>query len=72
MRFQIYKTGDQYGWRLLANNGKIVAIGGEAYQNLADVRSILRTIFGTSLKRSIEVEKALRAFKDSHVDPAAG
>jgi len=49
----------QWRWRLVATNGKIVAIGGESFNNLSDMVSTLRNIFCTSLKRSIELEKAI-------------
>jgi hypothetical protein len=62
MKFELYKTMSpvpQWAWRLLATNGKIVAIGGESFHNFSDMASTLRQVFGTSLKRSIELEKAV-------------
>lgn len=67
MRFEIYRSDDQFGWRLIASNGNIVAIGGELYHNLGDVGSVLRSIFGlSSIMRSIEVEKALIEYRKEH------
>jgi uncharacterized protein YegP (UPF0339 family) len=44
MKFEIYRSGvirREWRWRLRAQNGRIVANGGEGFRNLADLhRSI--------------------------------
>jgi uncharacterized protein len=36
MEYQVYEQGGQYRWRLLANNNRNIANGGEAYYNKTD------------------------------------
>ncbi len=35
MKFEIYRSGEEWGWRLKARNGEIIAVG-EGYKNKAD------------------------------------
>lgn len=35
MKFEIYRSGDEWRWRLKARNGEIIA-SGEGYKNKAD------------------------------------
>lgn len=49
MQYELYrhKTGafiNQWGWRLKAANGKIVAIGGESYHNRTDCISAVHLV----------------------------
>lgn len=48
MTFEIYRSltisGWRYFWRLKARNGEKIAVGGEGFHNLADVRNIIQTI----------------------------
>jgi uncharacterized protein YegP (UPF0339 family) len=37
------KTKGQFGWRLLARNGKIIAIGGETYKRKATMMRVLQS-----------------------------
>lgn len=50
MTFQVYRrltiTGRQWFWRLRAANNRIIAIGGEAYRNKADVYAMIDKIAG--------------------------
>lgn len=36
MEYQIYESGGQYRWRLLAENNRNIANGGESYHNKSD------------------------------------
>ncbi len=36
MKFEIYRSGTGWRWRLVASNGRIIATAGEAYVNFAD------------------------------------
>jgi uncharacterized protein YegP (UPF0339 family) len=36
MKYQVYRSGGQYRWRLIAANGRIIAGSGESYHNKSD------------------------------------
>lgn len=36
MEYQVYESGGQYRWRLVAANNRIIANSGEAYHNKQD------------------------------------
>ena len=44
MKFEVYKSRDQWRWRLRARNGKIVATSGEAYRRRADTLKAVRSV----------------------------
>lgn len=54
MRFQIYKSGNQYRWRLLAANNKIIADSGEAYHNKQDCIAGINLVKGTGLSTPVD------------------
>jgi uncharacterized protein YegP (UPF0339 family) len=47
MKFQLYSSGGQYRWRLLAANNRIVADSGEAYLNKSDCISAIALVKGS-------------------------
>ena len=44
MQYQLYSQGGQYRWRLLANNNRNIANGGEAYYNKADCLAAINLV----------------------------
>lgn len=49
MRFVLFQgTNNQWYWRLDANNGQIVAIGGEGYINRADAVHGIQLVRGNA------------------------
>ena len=51
MRFEIFKRGifkKQWYWRLVANNGRSIAVGGEGYYNRGDLLAAINLVKGTS------------------------
>jgi uncharacterized protein len=49
MEYQIYEQGGQYRWRLLANNNRNIANGGEAYWNKSDCLAAITLVKGSSI-----------------------
>jgi uncharacterized protein YegP (UPF0339 family) len=47
MEFQVYMSGSQYRWRLLANNRETIA-SGEAYHNKADCLNAVELVKSSS------------------------
>lgn len=56
-------------WRLVVKNGNIVAVSGEGYHNLKDLKRIVNNIFTNSGKRIKELEKAVEIFNNSSKEP---
>lgn len=48
MEYQIYESGGQYRWRLLANNNRNIANSGESYYNKADCISAINLVKGSA------------------------
>lgn len=45
MKFEVFKDrAGEHRWRLLANNGKIIASSGEGYKNKGDLLEMLNSI----------------------------
>ncbi|HVV83773.1 MAG TPA: YegP family protein, partial [Kofleriaceae bacterium] len=42
--FEIYETNGQFGWRLQANNGQIIAVSGESYTTKANAQKGLKAV----------------------------
>ena len=59
MKFEVYKSGKQWRWRLLARNGKIVATSGESYHRRADALKGVRTVVSTWPKTAVVVDGEL-------------
>ena len=52
---EIFKgKGDQYYWRLLAGNGRVIAIGGESYSKLGNAQRAWQR-FVSELKLTVEI-----------------
>jgi len=47
MEYQLYESGGQYRWRLLANNNRNIANGGEAYHNKSDCLAAINLVKGS-------------------------
>lgn len=52
MQYELYrhKTGafiNQWGWRLRAANGRIIAVGGESYHNRVDCIDTVNSVMDT-------------------------
>ncbi len=43
MKFEVYRSGDEWRWRLVARNGEPIA-SGESYKNKADCLSAIDLI----------------------------
>lgn len=48
MEYQVYEQGGQYRWRLLANNNRNIANGGEAYYNKTDCVAAINLVKGSA------------------------
>ena len=48
MEYQIYVSGGQYRWRLLAGNNRNIANSGEAYHNKADCLAAINLVKGSA------------------------
>jgi uncharacterized protein YegP (UPF0339 family) len=48
MYFQMYRTGNQWRWRLRAANHLIIADSGESYHNEIDCRHAVGLVMDTS------------------------
>lgn len=48
---EIYRSrkNGQYGWRMIAKNGRRIAVGGETYHNKADLLKITDDLFGGAI-----------------------
>jgi uncharacterized protein YegP (UPF0339 family) len=44
MEYQVYDQGGEYRWRLLANNNRNIANGGESYKNKADCLAAINLV----------------------------
>ena len=44
MKYQLYESGGQYRWRLLAGNNRNIANSGEAYHNKADCLAAINLV----------------------------
>lgn len=59
MRYEIYRTralfGGRWRWRLVAANGRKIAISGEGYHNKQDCRDALDDVRGSAHVRIVEV-----------------
>lgn len=71
MKFKLYRenAGLMFGdwrWALHATNGRIIANGGEGYQNFGDMMRTLHSIFQSSPLRSAELQKAEEAARKLH------
>lgn len=47
MRFEIYRSGAEFRWRLVAANGEIIAHG-ESYKNKADCQRAIDLVKSTN------------------------
>lgn len=54
MRYEVYKSGVFWRWRLRGANSEILA-SGEAYYNKADVLHVIRIIKGSGSAPIVEV-----------------
>lgn len=59
MKFIIYpgKSGDWY-WKLVAKNGRSIAVGGEGYDSAGNARRALKTFRQAVSNATVEVERA--------------
>ena len=48
MRFELYKSGGQYRWRLKAANSRIIADSGESYVNKQDCVAAIGLVKNTN------------------------
>lgn len=48
MEYQVYQSGGQWRWRLVAANNRIIANSGEAYHNRADCLSAIALVKGSA------------------------
>lgn len=48
MEYQVYESGGQYRWRLLAGNNRNIANGGESYHNKADCLAAINLVKGSA------------------------
>ncbi len=59
MKYEIYKRrtwmrrSTQWRWRLLAANNKIIAVGGESYNNYADCAAAVSLVQGSASARVV-------------------
>lgn len=44
-----YRRPQRYYWRLVADNGRVLAVSSELYTNAGDARSSLRAVLGADL-----------------------
>lgn len=62
MTFQIFRRlglfGRRWYWRLRAGNGEIIAVGGEGFHNLVDVKNIVAQIQRNGPVADVEVQDA--------------
>ncbi len=50
MRFEIYRDkAEEYRWRLVAANGKVLADSGEGYKNEGDCLSAIQAVRGCAV-----------------------
>lgn len=57
MRFDIYRNiRGEWSWRLIASNGKIVAVAGEGYKRRSTMIKTMRRVFDFGLSRTLTVE----------------
>ena len=54
MRYEVYKSGTLWRWRLRAANAEIIA-SGEAYYNKSDVLHVIRLIKGSGNSPIVEL-----------------
>lgn len=47
MKYQVYQSGIEYRWRLLAANGRNIANSGESYHNKADCLAAIVLVKGS-------------------------
>ncbi|HKO94199.1 MAG TPA: DUF1508 domain-containing protein [Polyangiaceae bacterium] len=47
MEYQIYESGGQYRWRLLAENNRNIDNGGESYHNKSDCLWAINLVKGS-------------------------
>ena len=48
MEYQVYEQGGQYRWRLLANNNRNIANGGQSYYNKTDCIAAINLVKGSA------------------------
>jgi uncharacterized protein YegP (UPF0339 family) len=48
MKYQVYDSGGQYRWRLIAANNRIIANSGESYFNKADCIAAINLVKGSA------------------------
>jgi uncharacterized protein YegP (UPF0339 family) len=48
MEYQVYEQSGQYRWRLLADNNRNIANGGESYYNKADCLAAINLVKGSA------------------------
>lgn len=65
----VTKSGD-HRWRLIGSNGRSMANDGRGYKRIGGMLKSLRTIYGDSVKRCRELDKALKEFEKAHGDLA--
>jgi len=44
MKIEVYRTSEGWRWRVVARNGRIMATGHEAYNNMKDARRTARKV----------------------------
>lgn len=58
MRYEIYRTlalfGGRWRWRLIASNGRKIAVSGEGYHNREDMFEALDLVRGSAHIRIVE------------------
>jgi len=54
MYFQVYQSGVQYRWRLIAANHRIVADSGESYWNKSDCLAGIALVKGTNVSTPVD------------------
>jgi uncharacterized protein len=53
VKFQIYKSGTEYRWRLKADNGEIIAQG-ESYVNKSACEAVIKLVKSTTTSTPVE------------------
>ena len=71
MKFHLYRENfdtqlKDWRWKLHANNGRVVALSAESYQNFGGMMRTLHSIFQSSPLRSAELQKAEEAARKQY------
>lgn len=61
MYFEVYASGGQYRWRLVAGNNRIIANSGESYYNKSDCLSAIGLVISTTSSTPIYDQTATAA-----------